>query len=313
MPTVNLGNFVRAETDHYFTSLVQDGGLGRVSHYRDVTDVAHQSVVRMNRDTIYSHGIFDLDAGPITVTLPDSGARFMSVLVVNEDHYALGTFYDSASHRFSRESVGTRYVALLIRIFVDPTDPADLAKVHALQDGIKVEQASPGSFEIPDWDKASLDTTRAEVLLLEGYDPSKAFGTRDEVDRTAHLIGTARGWGGNPAHEAAYAVGKPAVNDGRTIHRLIVKDVPVDGFWSISVYNKDGYFEPNPQNAYSLNNITARPSADGSYVIQFGGCGEGVANCLPITPGWSYSVRMYRPRQAILDGSWKFPDAEPMS
>jgi hypothetical protein len=312
MQTVTLDNFVRAETDRYFASLIGDGALGRISHNRDVADVANQTVVRMNRDTIYSFGVFDLDAEPVTITLPDSGGRFMSLLVVNQDHYALGTFYDSVPHRFSREDIGTRYVALLLRTFVDPTDPSDLAKVHALQDAIKVEQELTGSFEIPKWDKTSLDSTRAEVSRLGHFEPSKAFGTRDEVDPTAHLIGTALGWGGNPARDATYASGEPTANDGSTVYRLTVKDVPVDGFWSISVYNQDGFFEPNAQNTYSLNNLTAKADADGSYALQFGGCGEDAANCLPIMPGWNYTVRMYRPRPAILEGSWKFPEAEPM-
>jgi hypothetical protein len=312
MQTVTLENFVRAETDRYFASLIRDGALGRVTHNRDVADVANQTVVRMNRDTIYSFGVFDLGAGPVTITLPDSDGRFMSLLVVNQDHYALGTYYDSVPHRLSKEDIGTRYVALLLRTFVDPADPAALAKVHALQDAIKVEQASPGSFEIPDWDKASLDSTRAEVGRMGHFEPSKAFGTRDQVDPTAHWIGTALGWGGNPARDATYASGEPEANDGSTVYRLTVKDVPVEGFWSISVYNQDGYFEPNSQNAYSLNNLTAKPDADGRYMLQFGGCGEGIANCLPIMPGWNYTVRMYRPRQAILDGSWQFPEAQPM-
>ncbi len=88
-----------------------------------------------------------------------------------------------------------------------------------------------------------------------------------------------------------------------------MKDVPVDGFWSLSVYDADGFFAPNPQNAYSLNNLTAKPDADGSYTIQFGGCGESVRNCLPIVPGWNYAVRMYRPRAELLDDRWTFPEA----
>jgi hypothetical protein len=96
------------------------------------------------------------------------------------------------------------------------------------------------------------------------------------------------------------------------VHRLTVKDVPVEGFWSISVYDKDGYFEPNPQNAYSINNVTAARDTDGSVTIQFGDCGERVPNCLPITPGWNYTVRLYRPRKEILDASWKFPDPRPV-
>ena len=34
-------------------------------------------------------------------------------------------------------------------------------------------------------------------------------------------------------------------------------------------------------------------------------------HCLPIMEGWNYAVRLYRPRPEILDGSWKFPSAEP--
>jgi Protein of unknown function (DUF1214) len=73
--------------------------------------------------------------------------------------------------------------------------------------------------------------------------------------------------------------------------------VPVDGFWSISVYNAKGYFEPNAFKAYSLNSLTA--GNDGN-----------LPNCLPIVPGWSYIVRLYRPRAELLDGSWKFPKPE---
>lgn len=103
----------------------------------------------------------------------------------------------------------------------------------------------------------------------------------------------------------------PKQNDGKTVYRLTVKDVPVDGFWSVSVYNKDGYFQKNARNAYTVNNVTAKPNADGSVTIQFGG-GESVANSIPIMPGWNYVVRMYRPRKEILDGTWKFPQARPV-
>ena len=56
----------------------------------------------------------------------------------------------------------------------------------------------------------------------------------------------------------------PRKNDGTTVHRLTVRDVPVDGFWSISVYDADGYFEPSTRHAYSVNSLTATRSHDGS-------------------------------------------------
>ena len=46
--------------------------------------------------------------------------------------------------------------------------------------------------------------------------------------------------------------------------------------------------------------------------IQFGDCTRETPNCLPVTPGWNYMVRLYRPRQEILNGTWSFPVAEPI-
>jgi hypothetical protein len=89
--------------------------------------------------------------------------------------------------------------------------------------------------------------------------------------------------------------------------------VPVDGFWSVSLYNKEGYYEKNPYDAYSLNNITSKKNADGSVTIQFGGCDGKSPNCLPIMNGWSYTARLYRPRPEILSGKWKFPEPQPAS
>ena len=85
----------------------------------------------------------------------------------------------------------------------------------------------------------------------------------------------------------------------------------MDGFWSVSVYNKEGYFQKNARNAYTVNNVTAQPNADGSVTIQFGGDAD-APNCIPIMPGWNYLVRMYRPRKEILDGTWKFPEPQPV-
>ena len=118
----------------------------------------------------------------------------------------------------------------------------------------------------------------------------------------AFLIGTALGWGGNPDRDATYLNITPPKNDGTTVYKLTVKDVPVNAFWSISLYNAEGYFEKNPYNAYSVNNITGRKGADGSITIQFGGCDGKIPNCLPIMKGWNYTVRLYRQRAEILNG-----------
>jgi hypothetical protein len=104
----------------------------------------------------------------------------------------------------------------------------------------------------------------------------------------------------------------PKNNDGKTIYKLDVKGVPVDGFWSISVYNPKGYFEKKPYNAYSLNNVTAHKNEDGSIGVQFGGYDGKITNCLPTMEGWNYTVRLYRPGEQILSGNWKFPEPQPV-
>jgi hypothetical protein len=142
-------------------------------------------------------------------------------------------------------------------------------------------------------------------------DSKRMFGDVGDVDPVRHLIGTAGGFGGNPESDAIYLNVNPEKNDGTTPYVLKVKDVPVDGFWSVSVYNAEGFFEKNAANAYSYNNITAKKDSEGIITIHFGGDPK-QSNYIPITKGWNYTARLYRPRKEILDGSWKFPDATPL-
>jgi hypothetical protein len=208
-----------------------------------------------------------------------------------------------------------RYVLVAIRTLVDPNDPKDVEQVHALQDAIKIDQKDQGKFEIPNWDDASRVKVRRTLLTLaDGMDSKRMFGARNEVDPIHHLIGSAAGWGGNPESAALYVLVTPTKNDGATIYKLNVPgSVPVDGFWSISVYNAEGFFEKNDLNAYSINNITAEKGAGGSVALQFGGCDGKIPNCLPTPKGWNYTVRLYRPRPEVLNGKWKFPEAEAMN
>lgn len=311
---VTVDNFVRAESDLYIGSLAKQGGLGKLLHRRQAADIEHQTVIRLNRDTLYSSGVFDLSAGPVNITMPDPGKRFMALQIINEDHYTPDVFYGAGTHTLTRENVGTRYVVTAIRTLVDPNNPEDLKQVHTLQDAISVNQKSPGTLELPDWEPASQKKVRDALLVLSSTIPDfkKAFGTKTDVDPVRHLLGSAAAWGGNPDKDATYLNVTPSQNDGSTVYRLTVKEVPVNGFWSVSLYNAEGYFEKNAANAYTLNNLTAKKAADGSIVIQFGGCDSKFANCLPTMKGWNYTVRLYRPKAEVLNGSWTFPEAVPI-
>lgn len=310
---VTVDNFIRAESDTYMSAVaIKEKGFGKFEHHRELSPIDAQTVIRQNRDTLYSAAVFDLDAGPVTITLPDAGRRFMSLQTISQDEYSLPAIYTPGKHTLTRKQIGTRYVLVGVRTLVNPADPSDLKKVHALQDALKAEQKSPGTFEVPKWDPVSQKKVRDALIVLGTTmtDTSRAFGLKGEVDPVQRLIAAATTWGGNPRKDAIYLNFTPPRNDGVAIYKLRVKDVPVDGFWSISVYNADGYFQQNEQRVYSLNNLTSKRASDGSVTVQFGGCDGQVPNCLPVMKGWNYTVRLYRPRAEILSGKWKFPPAE---
>ncbi len=137
---VTVDNFIRAESDLYMGNLAKEaGGLAKLQHRREPASIDQQTVIRLNRDTLYTSAIFDLDAGPVTIALPDAGTRFMSLMVVSQDHYTT-TVYGAGPHTIDKDKVGTRYALVGIRTLVDPADPKDVAQVHKLQDAIKVSQ-----------------------------------------------------------------------------------------------------------------------------------------------------------------------------
>ncbi|WP_223403053.1 DUF1214 domain-containing protein [Occultella gossypii] len=304
---VNSDNFARAETDRMFHDLQESaGGIGRFVHNRVPAAIDHQTVIRLNRDTLYSFAVVDAGAGA-SLTLPEAGGRYLSAMVVNEDHYVDAIFHDPGEYEITADRFGTPYVVVAVRTLVDPADPADLVAVAAIQDQITLTNNAATTFEYPDYDPTSFDETRDALLSLArqltGFD--RMFGTKDEVDPVRHLIGSAAGWGGLPSSEASYIGVEPGLPVGN--YELTVADVPVDGFWSISVYNAKGYFEPNERGAYTVNDITGVRNPDGTMTVRFGDYPPDVPNAIPITEGWNYLVRLYRPRTEILDGTWTFP------
>ncbi|OBA57882.1 carboxylesterase [Nocardia sp. 852002-20019_SCH5090214] len=308
---VNVDNFVRAETDRMFADLQRDaGGINTFLHNREPASIDRQTVIRLNRDTLYSFAVVDLAAGA-TVTLPEHGDRYLSAMVVSEDHYVEKVFHDAGSYELRSDDCGTDYALVAVRILADPNSAEDLAAVAALQDGLSLTAGSAREFVPPHYDTAGLDATRTALLTLaagmNGFDAT--FGRRDQVDPVRHLIGTAAGWGGLPSEEASYVGVAPDLPPGN--YEFTLREVPVDGFWSVSVYNAAGYFERNPRNSYSVNNITGVPNADGSVTVRFGDFPDSVPNAIPTPEGWNVVVRLYRPRPEILTGAWALPELVP--
>ena len=88
---------------------------------------------------------------------------------------------------------------------------------------------------------------------------------------------------------------------------------PVQGFWSMTLYNEHHFFHPNDLKRYSLGTKDKglKKNADGSLTLYVGAIFPGAekeSNWLP-APEWTFSLtlRAYWGKQAILDGSWKPP------
>ena len=183
------------------------GAIGKFLHRREPAPIDNQTVIRLNRDTLYSSAVFDLDAGPVTITLPDAGKRFMSMQVINEDHYVPEVVYGKGSYTLTREKVGTRYVAVAgSGRWSTPSIPGISSRSTRCRTRSRSSRRAAGKFEAPNWDQASQKKVRDALLVLATTMPDfkKAFGTKDEVDPIRHLIGTAAAWGGNPDKDATY-------------------------------------------------------------------------------------------------------------
>lgn len=309
---VTIDNFIRAATDVELGKYVAlAGGVNQFFHFRAPTPVENQPTIRMNRDTLYSTVVVDISEGA-TLTLPEVGDRYMTAMIVNQDHYINDVFLGGGTYTLDTTTFDTPYVIVFMRTLVDASDPRDVAAVNAIQDAMVIDAASSKPFIPPDYDEEAVELMISEVLRLTQFTPEalRTFGAKSAVDPVRHFIGTAGGWGGLPESEAFYANVEPDLPVGA--YKIEVPaDVPVGAFWSVSLYNAAGFFEENAINAYSINSVTGARNDDDSMTVHLGGCDDGPVNCLPIMEGWNYIVRLYQPGAEVIDGSWNFPSVQP--
>lgn len=305
---VNADNYASAEAAFQFEGMVKrTGGINKLAHVRQPIPIDRQRNMQMNRDTIYSSAVVDISKGA-SVSFPNSGDRYMSIAIINEDNYTTAVYHGGEDIELTAQDHGTPFVAVIARVLVDANDPQDIKIANALQDKITITALSSREYRRANYDTESRKTTRELFRQLGAGigDASFCNGKEAEVKETRHKICAAIGWGGLPTYEVVYAKNQEARALGD--YQLQLKDGPVKGFWSISIYNDKGYFQENEYNAYSINNVTAEPNEDGSFTINFGEHKNGRKNFLPIMEGWNYVARLYLPSKDVQDGTWVFPE-----
>lgn len=305
---VNVDNFVKAHTSSQFGRIMmRAGGINQISHLRAPVPFEYQNVARMNRDTLYSSAIVDVSKGA-TLDYPDAGDRYMSVAIVNEDNYTTGIYHGGGTVNLSAEEHGSAYLMVVARYLVNPNDPEDLKAVHALQDELKLVAASSVPYSGPNYDPQSKEITQDLLKKLGNgiKDARYCNGKKSEVRETRHMLCAAYGWGGLPSYEVVYTNHTTPRPMG--FYQLKVKDVPVKGFWSISVYNEDGFFVENDKGSYNINSVIAEADDNGSVTVNFSACEKGEKNCIVIMEGWNYVARFYLPSEEIQSGGWRLPE-----
>lgn len=308
---VSALNYVEAKTAIQFDKYLASAGgkLNSFAHRRELVGIDNRSSKRLNRDTLYSVAIVDISKGA-SIRLPEAGDRYISVQVVNQDGFTNKIFHGAGRHDLTLAEFDTPYVWLLVRTRVLESIPGDLQAAQALQDQMSISSISEIPYTHSNYDPVSMSATTALLLELgKGIsDNSKAAGTKEQVNPVKQLLLSAFGFGTLPETESLLLTVQPNL----PIHKgyvLNVKDVPVDGFWSLAMYNKEGYFNKNRYDSYGFGDRTAKKNTDGSITLHFGGDPNSI-NYIPITQGWNYVVRMYRPRAELLNGTWIFPEFE---
>ena len=311
---VTKENYSEAETQTVFAKYIADvatatctGGLGTILNLQKAADPKDRTVIRINFDTLYSWLILDLTT-PATFTLPQTNGRYQSAMVVNGQGYVY-VEKEPGDYTLTEDEVGSRYALVAFRTGVNIQDPEDVAQAQALQAKLSVSQAKTGEYIQPNkWDLEQMMALRAaynEERNETGVKSESLYGRPGEVTPEQNNMGVAVGIGGLPKEGAVYLFYTPSSAEPQT---LTLNDVPNgdNAFWSLTVYDKDGF--PVGEN-FNVNSAFAKTNESGDVVLNLGGDSK-QDNYLEIYPGWNATFRIYNPKPAYFDGSWVRPELE---
>jgi hypothetical protein len=210
-------------------------------------------------------------------------------------------------------------LARMAKIGIVPGKPFDISKLDpAVQAALK---------NLPQTALEKIEANKANLGgMVNGWVITKGLGVYG-TDYMKRAVVAAFGWPANREKDAVYPYtevdsdGKPLSGANKyTVTFAKGQTPPVNGFWSITMYEIDQgwWFVPNRLNKYTVsprNNL--KDNADGSVTLYFQNESPGKdkeSNWLPAPKGpFILMLRMYGPKQtapSILDGSWKPPVAK---
>lgn len=298
-------------------------------------------VVRMNNDTFYKMAFVALEDGPVVLgasapsddrfnsfqLMDDRNANYRNVMNP-EGEYTL--YHGERPEQIVGEAieVPSNLSVIIVRVEVkDKNNSEDVAAAEAVFRGITIDGPTPDHTPELDLlsgfdeevkaealrriDEAFADLPFLETVVGPGQEPGR------DVPYLNHAAGTKGGWGGpGPSHSSYETIFTDSVgerlNGANGVYTItLAEEPPVRAFWSVTVYDsaRGGYFHPNENDRYHINNTGAVKSADGSVTFTFAqSCGEDVPNCLEVPAGeFDLVTRYYLPEEEIIRGEWTLP------
>lgn len=312
---VTPDNYARAEVDESYKHIVADVGSNAFRHDRALIPLDKQPAVTMNRDTVYSFGVFYAPKGT-TITLPRSADnRYQSAMIMQNDDYTDQVFYAPGTFEIKSK---TEFVGVVMRTQINPSDPDDTRNVKVIQDGVKVnwpKGVKPEQYKIVDWDQESLKSLRAqyqkEAAKLPNFNDTS--GPRGVIKPEMLRLSASVALGLLPAKDAVYIYRDYGLSGEQCYEATYTKpDFLEGGFFSLTMYGADKYLKSENSN---LNNRAINFNKDGTFTVRYGPkekCGDS-ANWLP-TPGdnWYLGMRIYRPGKTVISGQYLPPTPKPV-
>ena len=265
---VTQENFPSAYSNLRMGMVVESaGGVNKLMEMPTPSSIPEeQMVVRMNRDTYYSSVVLDVSEDAF-ITIPETD-RYASTQIIDENHETQPMIYGPGRHKITAK---TDHVFVIIRTLEDDA-----------RRNLLIEAKSNKPFVMKEWDMESFKKLEEEgnAVFVNGYDQSKAFGSKETGQTTyMNFIGAAGGWGGAMVVDNIYQ--STGYLDIEGCFEMTFPDPMDKYFWSVTVYNANGYMFNDVANVSSEMDPVI--NKDGTITVRFG-CDD-LANNIPIREG----------------------------